>query len=143
MFVRKERCVKLLLHENCRICHHTLLWGNGVIEIGENSSIGSWSRIYSSKEAGVRIGRNSMSASHLYIIDSDHGTKPNELIMKQSMIHKKVEIGDDVWLGYHTTILKGVILENGVCVGACSVVTKSFKENSIIAGVPAKLIRYR
>ena len=141
--VKKERGVKLFLSKNCRISHHTLLWGTGRIEIGENSSIGSWSRIYASKEAGVKIGNNSMSASHLYVIDSNHGTKSGELIMKQPMLHKPVIIGDDVWLGYHTTILMGVTLEDGCITGACSVVTKSFKNNSIVAGVPAKLLRYR
>ena len=141
--VKKERGVKLLLSKNCRISHHTLLWGTGKIEIGENSSIGSWSRIYSSKEAGVKIGDNSMSASHLYIIDCNHGTKAGELIVKQPMVHETVTIGDDVWLGYHTTILMGVTLEDGCVTGACSVVTKSFGKNSIVGGVPAKLIKQR
>lgn len=141
--VKKERYVKLVVGCFSRISHNCLLWGNGTIEIGDNSSIGSWSRIYSSKYGGVKIGSNTMSASHLYIIDSDHSTSKNDLIVNQKLISKKVTIGDDVWMGYNVTILRGVNLDNGVVCGACSLVTKSFSKNAIIGGVPAKIIKYR
>lgn len=141
--VIKKRKIKLILSEYSRIAFNTLLWGDGTIKIGKHSSVGSCSRIFSSKNGGVVIGDYTMSASHLYIIDCDHGTNANQLIQKQSMIQKKVIIGNDVWLGYHSTILKGVELKNGVVVGACSLVTKSFEENSIIGGVPAKVLKTR
>ena len=143
LHVKKEFRVKLILSRYSRIAHHTILWGDGKIEIGERSSIGSWSRVFASKNGGVTIGNYTMSASHLYIIDCNHGLKANELIMKQPMVQKPVIIGNDVWMGYHTTILMGVNLEDGVVCGACSVVTKSFPKNSIVAGIPAKVIRTR
>lgn len=143
LHVKKEFRVKLILSNYSRIAHHTILWGDGKIEIGEHSSIGSWSRIFASKNGGVKIGNYTMSASHLYVIDCNHGLSSKELIMKQPMIQKNVVIGNDVWMGYHTTILMGVHLDDGVVCGACSVVTKSFEKFSIIAGNPAHLIRMR
>lgn len=54
-----------------------------------------------------------------------------------------VQVGHDVWIGYHATIMDGVSIGNGAVVGAHSVVTKDVPPYSIVAGVPAKVIRYR
>lgn len=56
-------------------------------------------------------------------------------------VTEKVIIGDDVWLGGGVTILPGVKPGNNVIVGAGSIVTKSFPDNVIIAGNPARIIR--
>lgn len=141
--VKKKWRVKLVLHQYSRIAFNTLLWGDGTIEIGEHSSVGSNSRIFASKNGGVTIGNYSMSASHLYIIDADHGTNCGQYVMKQPMIQKAVHIGDDVWLGYSVTILKGVTINHGGICGACSLVIKDVPENAIVGGVPAKVLKYR
>jgi len=52
-------------------------------------------------------------------------------------------MGDNVAIGVGAKIIGGLMLHNGVMVGAGAVVTKSFPENAIIAGVPAKLLRIR
>jgi acetyltransferase-like isoleucine patch superfamily enzyme len=54
-----------------------------------------------------------------------------------------VSIGHDVWIGYGATILAGVTIGNGAVIGACAVVTKDVPPYAIIAGNPARLIRYR
>ena len=54
-----------------------------------------------------------------------------------------VVIGDNVWIGTRVIILPGVKIGNNSIIGSGAVVTKSFPKNSIIGGVPAKLIKQR
>lgn len=54
-----------------------------------------------------------------------------------------VEIGNDVWIGSDVKIMDGVVIGHGAIIGAGAVVTKSVPEYAIVAGVPAKTIRYR
>ena len=54
-----------------------------------------------------------------------------------------VTIGNDVWVGYNSTIMSGVNIGDGAVIGASSVVTKDVPPYSIFAGNPAKLIRMR
>jgi maltose O-acetyltransferase len=52
-----------------------------------------------------------------------------------------VRIGNDVWIGGNVTILPGVTIGNNVVVAAGAVVTKDVPDDSLVGGVPARLIR--
>jgi serine acetyltransferase len=52
-------------------------------------------------------------------------------------------IQNDVWIGAKSTIMSGVKISNGALVGACSVVTKDVPPFAIVAGNPAKVVKYR
>lgn len=52
-------------------------------------------------------------------------------------------VGNDVWIGFGSTILDGIAIGDGAVVGACSVVTKDVPPYAIVAGNPAKIIRMR
>ena len=54
-----------------------------------------------------------------------------------------VTIGEDVWLGANVTVIKGAVINNGVVVGAKSLVNSEIAENSIAVGVPARVIGTR
>lgn len=89
----------------------------------------------------VEIGDENMFGPDVYIADSDHeivkGTPPHRLPMRKG----RVKIGNGCWIGAKVVILKNVELGDGCVVGAGAVVTKSFPDNSVIAGVPARLLR--
>lgn len=88
---------------------------------------------------GIEIGRDTIIAPGTKIISVNHDINNiNCLVIDNS---HKIVIGKSCWLGANSIILPGVVLGDNVIVAAGSVVTKSFSENSIIAGVPAKLLR--
>jgi maltose O-acetyltransferase len=105
------------------------------IVIGDNTWIGHGA-IISARES-ISIGKGCQIAPYCAIYDSDHvmpidSGEPN--------ICMTVTIGEYCWIGCHVVILKGVTIGNNVTVAAGSVVTKSFPDNAIIAGIPAKVI---
>lgn len=54
-----------------------------------------------------------------------------------------ITVGHDVWIGAGVIVLNGVKIGNGVIVAAGAVVTKDIPDYAIVAGVPAKIIKYR
>ena len=86
-----------------------------------------------------------LTGSNVYITDHEHGTGMKEELecppIKRKLYSKgKVEIGNNVWLGYNVVILPGVYIGDNVTIGANSVVTKSIPSNCVAAGIPAKII---
>ena len=52
-----------------------------------------------------------------------------------------IVIGNDVWIGYEAVILAGVTIGDGAIIGTRAVVTKDVPQNTIVAGVPARVMR--
>lgn len=57
--------------------------------------------------------------------------------------YKKTIIGNDVWIGHNALIIGGVSIGDGAVIAAGAVVTKDIPPYAVVAGVPAKIIRYR
>ncbi|TCO76458.1 acyltransferase [Marinisporobacter balticus] len=80
-------------------------------------------------------------ARGVYIYDGDHHKIQDD---KGNTLNpsKPIFIGENVWIGTNSVILKGVDIGKGSIVAAGSVVTKNVPPNTIVAGVPAKIIKY-
>ena len=109
--------------------------------VGENSVLGSYAIINGGH--GISIGSNCLFAGFVYINSSEHGFNKNQIIQKQKFYGSPITIGDDVWIGGHTFINKGLNLGTGSVIGAGSVVTKDIPEYKIVVGNPAKVIKDR
>ena len=95
----------------------------------------------------ITIGRNVMIGGGVTIVDSDfHSMKPEDWFTvddEKNMVSKPVEIGDNVFIGMNSIILKGVTIGEGAVVAAGSVVTKSIPAGEIWGGNPASFIKKR
>jgi acetyltransferase-like isoleucine patch superfamily enzyme len=114
-----------------------ILIGNNV-SIQSNCHLGSINKIVI--EDGVMI------ASNVYISDHSHGNLSSldmiETPSKRDLISKgPVIIRKNVWIGDSVCILSGVTIGENAIIGANAVVTKDVPSNSIVAGIPAKIIK--
>ena len=88
----------------------------------------------------VRIGDNVMIGPNTLITTVGHPLNPMGR-RKHLGIATPVTIGNDVWIGGNVTILPGVNIGNNVVIAAGAVVTKDVPDNSLIGGIPAKIIK--
>lgn len=93
----------------------------------------------------IEIGDGVLLGSKVYITDHFHGNISSDDIgvppSQRPLSAKPVKIGNNVWIGDNAVIMPGVTLGDNVIVGANAVVTHNFPANSVIAGVPAKIIK--
>jgi acetyltransferase-like isoleucine patch superfamily enzyme len=116
--------------------------GVGIVRIGDHSSIGHDTVIVARES--VRVGDRTMIAGYCYILDVDHDFRSvGTPIVEQGLRVEPVVIGNDVWIGAHTVILRGVSIGNGAVVGANSVVTRNVPALAVVAGNPADVLRFR
>lgn len=100
--------------------------------IGPNSNIGIGGYIY--------IGEYCQIGSNFIAVSENHGITEDGFPTLDFVTRKGISIGRNCWIGHRVTVLDGVNIGDNSIIGAGAVVTKSFPENSVIAGVPAKLI---
>ncbi|HEY1605326.1 MAG TPA: acyltransferase [Allosphingosinicella sp.] len=109
---------------------------SGKIDIGARTFFGPGT-IIAAKEQIV-IGSDVLIAEYVTIRDQDHDIQRKGVEFRTAPIM----IGDHVWIGAKATITRGVSIGDGAVVGANAVVTKDVPANSMVAGVPAKIIRF-
>lgn len=68
---------------------------------------------------------------------------PNDFLPKHPLTKGDIVIGNDVWIGQNAMILSGVHIGNGAIVGAGAVVSANVPDYAIVAGNPAKIIKFR
>lgn len=94
----------------------------------------------------------SIAGDVVFILSGEHNVSTiSTYPFKVKCFGKKMEgeskgdiiVGDDVWIGYRATILSGVTIGQGAIIAAGAVVTRDVPPYAIVAGVPAKVIKYR
>lgn len=135
----------LSLGTNCLICPGTYIsvWPGQELRLEGNNYIGHG--CYLNTRVGLRIGRNTTLSHGVTIMDYDG----HPLFFEGQIGNydsyggksEKIEIGDDVWIGFGAAIMKGVTIGNGSIIGARSCVTRDVPERCIVAGNPAKIIK--
>lgn len=112
------------------------------IQLGNNVGIGEFA--YLGGAGGLEIGNDCIVGQYFSCHPENHCTNElNTLIRFQGVARKGIKIGNDCWIGAKVTILDGVNIGNKTIIAAGSVVTKSFPDNVIIAGIPAKIMKHR
>ena len=110
------------------------------IKIGNNVAINEM--CYIEGFGGVTIGNNVAIAHATTLMTSNHTYEDKDKPMSLNpIIGAPIIIEDDVWLGCGVRVLAGVHIRTRTIVAAGAVVNKSFEGNSIIGGVPAKIIK--
>lgn len=115
--------------------------------IGENFQMNDYVHITALES--VKIGKNVLLASKIYISDCAHGSysgdnndsNPKTPPNNRPLFSEPVVIEDNVWLGEFVSVLPGVTIGQGTIVGANSVVSKSLPPFVIAVGTPAKPIK--
>ena len=130
------------IHESVKLGSDVKLMGpENAFYIGERTYIND-AVISAGNNAKVIIGKNCAIGYRVSIKAVTHDIEKPSPDEKGSIctVEADIKIGDFCWMGDNVFIREGVTLGNNVVVGANSVVTRSFQDNVVIAGVPAKII---
>lgn len=115
--------------------------GHGLV-IGDGSGLGQYNFI--NAQGGVFIGNDVIVGPFVKFLAENHNFSNLDVPIKdQGVTRKGITIKDNVWIGASAIILDGVTIESGVVVAAGSIVNRDVPRNAVVAGCPARLIRYR
>ena len=117
----------------------TKMKGDPLITCGENFYANAHCHILGE----ITFGKNVLIGPKVIIWGRDHGMDRATPMNTQPYKRKPIVIGDDVWIGACSIILKGVTIGEGAVIAAGTIVTKDVEPYAVMAGNPAKLIKYR
>ncbi len=107
------------------------------ISVGKNVFINSCCRFQD--QGGIVIGNGVLIGHNVTFATLNHDESPHN---RQTIHPAPIKVGNNVWIGSNAIILPGVTINDGSIIGAGSVVTKDVPANCIVAGNPAKILRY-
>lgn len=119
-----------------------IVYAGGFIGVADNAvlTLGSGymnydSKIMCSKE--ITIGDNTFISENVIIRDSDG----HKILDREYEETQSIHIGNNVWIGVGAIILKGVNIGDGSVIAAGAVVNRDVPKNTLVGGVPAKVIK--
>jgi acetyltransferase-like isoleucine patch superfamily enzyme len=113
---------------------------NAGITVGDNSLLGEYCVIRG--PGGVTIGHRVCISPLVQILAVNHVfDDPNKSIIEQGITARGIRIEDDVWIGAGAIVTDGVTIGKGAVVAAGAVVTANVPPRTVVAGVPARVIR--
>jgi len=115
------------------------------VEIGEGTVINSNFIVSDGYLALLKIGKRVAISPNVTVIcqsaPNNSSLQSNEYVTEHLICEKQVTIGDDVWIGAGAIILPGSHIGEKSIIGAGAVIPKDVPAGSIVAGIPAKVIR--
>ena len=139
----------IVIGTGCVIGEGTIMECTGSLEeIGKGIDIGDRTTFsndcYFGAAGGISIGHDVVAGQYIRFHSENHNYNDiSRLIKVQGVTRKGIKIGNNCWIGSGAVFLDGAKLADGCVVAANAVVNNNFPENSVIGGVPAKLIKRR
>ena len=147
LLLRLLTCCQLELFYRCRRVGKHVRLGRGLFVFPRRVSIGDWCYIgaRSYLDGDIVIGSFTMLANNVAIVGGEHAYATPGVTMRDGgrETWKQTVIGRDVWIGHGAIILNGVTIGDGAIVAAGSVVTRDVESFSVVAGNPARHIKWR
>lgn len=103
---------------------------SGIVRFGKNIFLNSGCKIICHEH--INIGDNVQMGHNVIIVDHDHDFKCEGGITEGKFKCSPIEIGDNVWIGASTVILRGTIIGNNTVIGAGSVIKGVYPDNAVI-----------
>lgn len=121
---------------------NTFFYGDGEIKIGRNSYIGDFSTLQSLKDCKIHIGSNCSISHNVRFYTSTYVSDQNFCLDDLRKIkYGNIKVGNGVWIGANVMINPNVIIGDNAVIGANTVVVKNIDANTIVSGIPARLVR--
>ena len=132
-------CVKIGCYSKILSTSHFSKFGKG-LKMGNNSAIGDFAHF--GAPGGIEIGDDVIMGSYISFHSENHNfADSTKLIREQGTSSKGIKLGNNIWVGAKATFLDGCVVGNNSVVAAGAVVNGVYPDNSLIGGIPAKVIK--
>lgn len=143
-FWLKSRILSLAnvqIGKNVSVCSQSWIYGKGKLVIGSDTWLSQGVIFLTHKDAQITIGNFCDVGPFVKFLTGGHEISSYKRRAGMGFA-KPITVGDGCWIGGSAIILSGVSIGAGSVIAAGSVVVNDVPENTLFAGVPAKLVRY-